>query len=497
MTGNWKAIIDLMIKKSRYFHFSVMILILIFAIGVSEKPAYAQNNVIWNAEYFNNLDFSGSPTVIREDVTVAFNWGISAPLPGITADNFSVRWRSNIYFEEGTYRFYILADDNAILRIDNPAQPQIDTFRNPSVNQIITTDVRLAEGTHHIEVDYRDVTGYAYVYMTWINLANDPTIPNFPIPQPLLYVGTPWTAQYYANSGLVGTPSFTLLENTPSHYWGMNAPHVTMPVDTFSARWTSYQLLNAGNYQISVRADDGVRVYVDRILYLDSWSGELGTTRTTTINVDTGQHYFQIDYYDAGGLAYLDFAITPTFSTGSLIENPTRTEIGTVITTIDTRLNVRSEPDAFSNIIVKVNRNETYPVIGRNNDQSWWQINVNGRIGWVYWRYLQVDNPERIPVVSTTSDASLDQPSEMGRYFATTLVMLHIRSAPSTNDAILGLIPQYVQVPIVGRTADGSWLQVNHSSITGWVSASYVSLAPGTILSNIPITDNRNRLQPS
>jgi uncharacterized protein YraI len=234
---------------------------------------------------------------------------------------------------------------------------------------------------------------------------------------------------------------------------------------------------------------------MDGILYLDAWSGEPATSHTTMVNVATGQHYFQVDYYEAGGIAFIDFAITPTFSTEPLIENPTSSETGTVI--IATRLNVRSEPDPFSNILVKINRNETYPVIGRNNDQSWWQINVNGLIGWVYWHYLQVDNPTMVPIVSATSGPSLDQPSEMGRYFATTLVMLHIRSAPGTDNAILGLIPRYVQISIVGRTADNTWFQVNYGSITGWVSSGYVSLAPGTNLYTIPVTQNRSQFQPS
>jgi uncharacterized protein YraI len=495
MKSNWKIMITVVGKNLYQFRFVTVILTLIFFIGVSQQSAFAQNNVVWNAEYFNNIYLTGPPALIRQDMSIDFNWGISAPLQGISADNFSVRWSTDQYFAEGTYRFYVLADDNADLRIDNPSQPQIDTFRNPSVSQIITTDVRLATGTHHIQVDYREVTGYAYIYVTWINLATHPTVPNFPVPQPLLYVGTPWIAQYYPNASFVGKPSFARSENTPSHYWGMEAPSMNMPIDAFSVRWSSYQLLNAGNYQLGVRADDGVRVYMDGILYLDAWSGEPATSHTTMVNVATGQHYFQVDYYEAGGIAFIDFAITPTFSTEPLIENPTSSETGTVI--IATRLNVRSEPDPFSNILVKINRNETYPVIGRNNDQSWWQINVNGLIGWVYWHYLQVDNPNMVPIVSATSGPSLDQPSEMGRYFATTLVMLHIRSAPGTDNAILGLIPRYVQISIVGRTADNTWFQVNYGSITGWVSSGYVSLAPGTNLYTIPVTQNRSQFQPS
>jgi uncharacterized protein YgiM (DUF1202 family) len=258
-----------------------------------------------------------------------------------------------------------------------------------------------------------------------------------------------------------------------------------MSTDVFSARWTSYQLLNAGNYQISVHADDGVRVYMDGTPRLDWWNGVPGEIHTTLVNVATGQHTFQVDYYDAGGIAFLDFSITPTVGTEPLIANPKPVATGTVA--IALQLNVRSEPDSNSNILIKIRKNETYPVIGQNADQSWWQINVNGTIGWVYWRFIEVTNSDLVPMVSATAGSSLNQPPLTG-YFVTTLAVVNIRSEPGNNNAILAQVDQYVQVPLVGRSADNVWWQVNFDNITGWMSSRFIYVQPGTYLDAIPIT---------
>lgn len=462
---------------------------IILTLGLSisaPQSTFAQNGNIWTAEYYNNPYLMGPATVTRQDTGIAFNWGASAPMPEVNADNFSVRWGADPYFEAGTYRFYTLADDNVRLSIDYPSQPQIDTFNNPSTGQIISVDVTMDAGVHHIQVDYREITGNAYVYVTWVNLTTNPTGPNFPVPESLPYVGSPWTVQYYANPSLTGLPTVTQLENTPSHYWGVGSPSARIASDNFSARWTSIQLLNAGNYQVSVRADDGVRVYIDGILYIDEWHTATGATYTTMVNIAAGQHNFQIDYYEADGVAFLDFNIAPAMVTVPPVVNPTSSATGIVTTTL--RLNVRSEPTTSSNILVKINRNETYPVIGRNADSSWWQINVNGTIGWVYWRFLDVNDPDLVPIVSTTTGSSMNQPPLTG-YFATALVTINIRSGPGTDNAILGQIARNIRVPIVGRTADNLWWQVNFGNITGWVSSRFMSLQQGTVLKDIPVTD--------
>ena len=457
---------------------SVMLLSTMF------QTASAQSGSVWTAEYYNNPYLSGAPVVTRQDGVIAFNWGSAAPLPEVIADRFSVRWASDPYFATGTYRFYILADDNAALRVDFPFQPQIDTFNNPAVGQILSVDIALKAGLHHIQVDYRDVTGNAYVYVTWANLATNPTGPNFPVPQAPLPVGGVWTAQYYANPGLIGTPSMILNESTPSHTWGAGSPSASIPSDNFSARWTSVQTFNTGGYHISVHADDGVRVYVDGAMLINEWHTATNAAYTANITLLAGQHNLQIDYCEATGIAFLDFNLIPVTVNPPSIMNLTTTT-GSVI--MAARLNVRRDPNSKSGILVKINLHETYPVLGRNSDSSWWQININGTVGWVYWRFFDVNNPEMVPMITSSTSPSLNQLPVTG-FIATALATVNVRNAPNSSGAILGQIALNNQMSIVGRNTSNTWWQVNYGVITGWVNARYAQLQADAILANIPIT---------
>lgn len=56
-------------------------------------------------------------------------------------------------------------------------------------------------------------------------------------------------------------------------------------------------------------------------------------------------------------------------------------------------LNIRSVPSPFFNTpITFIRMNTTVNIIGRTNDQEWYQVNVDGTIGWVRGRYISVTN---------------------------------------------------------------------------------------------------------
>lgn len=62
-------------------------------------------------------------------------------------------------------------------------------------------------------------------------------------------------------------------------------------------------------------------------------------------------------------------------------------------------LNVRSTPNPYiMNVLTVIARNQTYQVLGKNTAGTWYQINVNGIIGWVNGNYLSVTNAHTVPV---------------------------------------------------------------------------------------------------
>jgi uncharacterized protein YraI len=149
------------------------------------------------------------------------------------------------------------------------------------------------------------------------------------------------------------------------------------------------------------------------------------------------------------------------------------------------RVNVRNLPTTSgSSIVAKINPGETYPIVGRTEDSSWWQIEVNGQFGWVFARFLDVTNTGRVPV---TFRAETVQPQATG-FRATALTSVIIRSGPGTGNAVLGNLRAGQTASIIGRTRDARWWQINLNGVIGWVIAAGVTVPGGADLSRIPVT---------
>jgi uncharacterized protein YraI len=466
----------------------------VVTLFVGLQPTQAAGGALWSGAYYDNEFLSGTPTFVRQDAEIAFNWGNGAPAPGMSVDNFSVRWSTDVYLDAGTYRFSVVADDAVYLRVDNAPQPQINTFGTRAVGQVVNVDIPLSAGTHHIQLDYVEYTGDANVLLSWVNLmtgvTNAPPVTSPSIgeaPQPVVSGGSgPWTAQYFGNVDFYGSPLLTVAEASPSHNWGTGSPAPNIPADNFSVRWTSFPTLTTGNYRLNVSADDGVRVYVDGILTINEWHVSAAATYTVTLALAAGQHFFQVDYYESGGLAFIDFSFTPVVDVAA---PPAPANPAAVVSTgrVNTgeRLNVRSEPNASAQILAKIRRTHTYPIIGRTADSSWWQINVDGTIGWVYWRYIDVTNPGAVPVVA---GAAAPAPAPVSGLVVAPTTNLNLRSGPTTTGAIIGRVPQGTQVSVVGRNADASWWQINDGRTVGWIASRYAPLPAGTSINTIPVT---------
>lgn len=465
-------------------------LLLLFTSIVIAQPALAQNPV-WHAEYYNNGDLSGTPVFTRDDANIAFNWGSGSPGTGINNDGFSVRWATDVSLSPGTYRFYAQADDNIRVIFNFGFQPVIDTFASGVVNQLVTGDVTVQQaGTYHIQVDYREVTDAAFAYMSFTNLSSNPVGPNFATPVAPIPVGLgAWTAQYYSNTGLSGDPVAILTEGSPAHEWGTGAPVANVPADNFSARWISSQSLAGGTYFVNAEADDGVRVWVNGVLVIDQWHAASGQAYSATLNLPAGLNYFQVEYYEASGNAYLRFSITQ--SGGSIVPTNVPSPTGASATVTAYRLNVRSTPDGINGqIITRINRLEVYPIVGRTADNRWYLINVNGTNGWVSASFINVVNGANVPVTNGTTVVPTSAPAQTasGNTVTANPYNVVIRSGPGTQYRRLGLLPNTATAPVVGRTANNSWWQINLNGLIGWVSSQYAPISSTANIDIIPIT---------
>ncbi len=67
-------------------------------------------------------------------------------------------------------------------------------------------------------------------------------------------------------------------------------------------------------------------------------------------------------------------------------------------------VNIRSGPGLNYPIIGRLNPNTTRPIVGRNGDASWWQIEITNDItGWVSDTIVNVSNADNVPVVEVSA----------------------------------------------------------------------------------------------
>lgn len=147
-------------------------------------------------------------------------------------------------------------------------------------------------------------------------------------------------------------------------------------------------------------------------------------------------------------------------------------------------LNVRAIPDPINGaILARVQRNEVYPVVGRNANSSWWQIRLgSGVLGWVNGGFLSVSNAAAVPV----TDNSVP-PGTVTATATVTAFFLNVRDQPSAVfGRVLRVVSQGESFTVIGRNASASWWQVRlPDGTSGWVSGSWVSTVN---VQNVPVT---------
>jgi PKD repeat protein/uncharacterized protein YraI len=116
----------------------------------------------WRGEYFDNRNLEGEPALVRNDAEIYFDWTGQSPAPGITPENYSVRWTISRDLPAGTYRFNVWVDDGVRMWVDE--ELIIDGWREGAI-QNFTVDVSLDQGTHHARLEYFQAVDTALIQL--------------------------------------------------------------------------------------------------------------------------------------------------------------------------------------------------------------------------------------------------------------------------------------------------------------------------------------------
>lgn len=143
--------------------------------GTGLLGAYYSNHYPTNA-------YSGSPTLVRTDATINFNWGTGSPDPSISSDHFTARWTGAIQpqFNE-TYTLYTTTDDGVRLWVNG--QLLLDHWVDQAPTEYSAPITLRAQERYNIEMDYYENAGGAEAMLSW----SSPSTTKTNIPQTQLY----------------------------------------------------------------------------------------------------------------------------------------------------------------------------------------------------------------------------------------------------------------------------------------------------------------------
>lgn len=335
-------------RKTAWFGLMVMVLLLTTIVGIIQAQEFGTN---WSATFFPTNNLTGAGVPVSGINGINFNWGGGVPVvngvavPGIPADNFSVRFTSTQIFQAATYTFTVSSDDGVRVIIDGAVV--LDQF----VGRSLTTDTfqhNMTAGAHNITVEYFEGIDQAVVQVQWGATGAIGTVGPTPTPGP------------------TATPVPTSLPPIPPG--AITATVIRAPV-------------------LVIRG--GPSAYADR----------LGTVRRGQTYQVVGRNenarwfLLQLSGYQGWALGYYLFINTnefnaPIVSDFALQGDPAALS-GVVARSVDT-LRLRAEPTILSEQIGRITWGGAVAVVGKTRNGEWWQVVWKGTTGWAWSAYLRI-----------------------------------------------------------------------------------------------------------
>lgn len=108
--------------------------------------------------------------------------------------------------------------------------------------------------------------------------------------------------EYFANTGLEGTPSFTRTDSMVNFSWPFSPPAEGLSLDWFGIRWSGPIKIPAGLRRIGVEANDGYRLYLDGKLLIDRWTKRSAGAQLAAVRLVAGStHAIRLEYFESTG----------------------------------------------------------------------------------------------------------------------------------------------------------------------------------------------------
>jgi hypothetical protein len=511
--------------KKRIFVLSIVLLLLALSSGAA---AAQTSDALWFVKYWDNPDLAGDSTQGTTVGTINYNWGNGSPIAGISPDTWSGRWTSNVDFSAGTYRFTTVSDDGVRLYVGDK-HIILDWTKHPLRTNVAT--VSLAGGGYPIALDYFDDVGNAQLRLYWeylgppaansdyVTIINSGSAANPPTGN--------WSASYWNNTSLAGSPAVTRNEAEINYDWGTGSPAPGIDKDNWSARWTSNINFPAGTYRFLATMDDGMRVWVDGSLIIDAWYDSTSHTIRADRVLSAGNHQLRVEFYERIGEATARlswFLVSTPAPPPPLVFSKWLGEYYNNVSLSGAPVLVRDDPSInfhwgagspqwgvvdSDNFSVRWTRSldlspGRYRFIVSHDDgvrlwvggnlliDRWFDQTASTQQAEIDWpggvMPVKMEYYERSGLaLADLSWTRLDAGAPVsGQQATVNTAYLNLRAGPGINNRIITAYPRNTVVTLMGRDNVGSWLYVMApSGQLGWMRATY--LATSYPLNTLPI----------
>lgn len=261
-------------------------------VSVADPAAQAPPLDHWRVSYFADETLRSAPDAWGMAQEIAFDWGAGAPAPGLPADFFAARFERTIDFDGRLYQFSARGDDGIRVWIDETLV--IDQWRGATAETY--THARYLSGRHAVRVEFLELAGNAWLRFWY---------------QPLEAPRGQWLALYYDTIPLSGEPALARIEPAGQiqlqYNWSLGSPQAgVIPNDNWSARWEGLFYFEPGDYFFEAKVDDGINLYLAGHHVIQGWSDDAKRVGNHFLRVGAGWHKVVVEYYERGGLAYIE-----------------------------------------------------------------------------------------------------------------------------------------------------------------------------------------------
>lgn len=159
--------------------------------------------------------------------------------------------------------------------------------------------------------------------------------------------------------------------------------------------------------------------------------------------------------------------------------------VTTVLSPTVSLLNVRSGGSLDDGIIGQISPAQSFAVTGDTG--GWYSIDFNGQTGWVFGELVRVYEGQ-VSGGAAGAVASANAPVAAPPSGPTYTLRFNMRLRDNPGEAAITLDSIFfgTVLPVVGRNAQGTWLQVSFNGQTGWVANDFGTL--NVSLDQIPVT---------